>query len=414
MSTVWDTEEGEVETPAESSAPAETTTKPELPLEPTTPEEPPQTTSEPETPTSEEARATEDVSAEDVEIPEQEVIHSSAIDERFSNSPKGARDYIKRLTETLEGFGGRQNIEDAQKVIQTFLDPTADMADLDATLNELSPSQRNAYGWHLATESFRANPDPMLQHLFGKGVTVDSVRKALSNTAPQPEPTDYQADNGEISEYELSLIPEELRPTIQSLVKDRERLAALETEFPQLKKEVTDFKTQQEQERTQTLETNRKQLEEKLYSKVYTKVVEKGLDDLRLKPIEGDSEEMIKLKRLAAKQIVNNIDTAFEGRDEGKALLSKVAPFIERLEEHNVFREEDAFIFQADQALKTLIESDDVKPILDQINALARSKSDQLTRERPKELIGGTAAPPKVTDDIVRGKGVDAIWALDE
>lgn len=284
------------------------------------------------------------------------------------------------------------------KPVHTFLDYAKPIKEFGDDLYARSESR---YFEHV-DDVAKHHADYLTEKLFGVK-TYDEAKATLTATpAPNGQPTPTTAPSDAITlptEAELDLLNNTQvaerfsQVAAQAAQKARaEAEAELNSRMETLQKQfetVSGKITTQEQ---QNYQTNVSQIQDELYSKVWS-VVDEGIRDSGLEVKSDDPPKIASLKRAAVRILdKRNIEAAFDESDENRKVVEYVINAARRLEKANAFREEDNLKVRARAAFEKVKGSDEVKAILGEIEAHANQSKATPRTGGPVVPVPGSAA----------------------
>lgn len=256
--------------------------------------------------------------------------------------------------------------------------------------------------------------DYVSRELFG--IPFDEAKARLQPNG-QPAPTTTAAS---VTTTDAALpTPEELAGMSNEDVAQRfqEFQAAeqqkREAESAALKKEVAELKSQFEAVNGKFTTQEQQAFQQKITDKQNEmlektmKVVDAGIREMGLEVQPTDPPKLATLKKTALR-IINRQEAlrVFDASEDNQKLVKNVVDAINRGEFQNADREEDNLAVRARAALATLKNSDEVKALLDEIEAYANqskgnSRGANPAPPAPGSSVGITIKPPTTWDEAV-------------
>lgn len=299
----------------------------------------------------------------------------------------------------------KRQFQDASPT-RAFLDFDKPITVLGDDLYQRSPSRYTEHVNDLVTR----HQDYVSKQLFG--VSYEEAKSRLQPNAPVPTTTDKREalpTDLELGEMTVEQVTQRFQEIQAAQEQEKQRLQTefqskvdnLQKQFDAVNGKVA---TQEQQAQQAQIVEN----QNKLYNNVWS-VVDEGIRNLGLEPQPNDPPKIASLKRAASRLLdKHSIEAAFDAVPENEKLVKYVFEATNRGEFQNAFREEDNLKVRARQAFESVKQSDEVKAILEEIQAYA-SQSKGTSRganpipPAPGSSTGVNIKPPASWDEAIAG-----------
>lgn len=294
--------------------------------------------------------------------------------------------------------------------------PTRIFDDLDKPIqsfgDELYKRSESRY-FELVDEVINYHKDLVAQRLFG-AKTFDELKSRLQpNVTPAAPATVGTTAITLPTADQLNQMTNEdiaaLFPQVQeSAAKTREEALRAEfaSQFGELKSQLDAVTGKQTETQQQAFKARASEEKNKLYDKVWSTVVDGGIRDSGLEVSVDDLPRIANLKRAAARILKAESEPAFDADESNRKLIKTVVGFADRGEFQNAWREEDNLTVRARAAFASVKDSAEVKQIMDEIEAYAKSTATTRADPNPKPPAPGSATgvsikPPTTWDEAI-------------
>jgi hypothetical protein len=344
-------------------------------------------------PAVEPAPAREDESVVQLETPEKPK------EEEWVAAPEDPPEIAAQNTNAQRKWAKRQYEEAG--VARKFHDLNRPITEFTEELYSRSESRY----WELVKDLTAYHADYVAKELFG--ATVDEVRARLAQPTPNGKPAPITTPvNGQLTPERLDgMSNEQILEYMQQAqvaaakAKEDELRAEMDAKVNELKTQfetVNGKLTTQEQQQHQA-QVN--QIEADITVRVF-KVVEDVVRDSGLEAKPDDPPKIAALKKAGRELILTRFEPTFDADEDNVKVVERVREYAKRLERHNVDREEDNLKVRARSAAEKIRQSEEVKAILEQIEAAAQSKAPS----RPgSPVVLAPGAPAGVPPPEIRG-----------
>jgi hypothetical protein len=278
--------------------------------------------------------------------------------------------------------------------------------DLNRPITEFTEdlySRSQSRYWELVKDLTAYHADYVAKELFG--ATVDEVKAKLTQPTPSGKPAPVTTPvNGQLTTEQLEQmtneqILEHVQQAQAAAAKAREdeiraefdgKLGEMQTQFESVNSKLTTQEQQQHQAQVNQIEAD-------ITTRVF-KVVEDVVRDSGLEAKSDDPPKIAALKKAGRELILTRFEPTFDADEDNVKVVERVREYAKRLERHNVDREEDNLKVRARSAAEKIRQSEEVKAILEQIEATAQSKAPSRLGSPVVSVPGAPAgvAPPEI------------------
>lgn len=341
---------------------------------------------------SDEARTGEVEAAQEADDEVRDDVPLAEIDTKFSNSPKGARSYITRLTERLEAS------KDAVEFEKNFLASKP----ADELLNSLAEKSTSRYS-DLGFAYWRAHKDQFLQEEFG--LSAADLKQKLEVAPVETNGREVPQDklSPEIDPDDLAELPDWAQKEIAAKAQLQTELASLKTKVPELETRVQRFEQTQQETAQQVIERQQGDIRSELLSQITSHAEEHLAERLGLKALPDDPPEVAEYIKSVNQALKERLFNEFDAKPEYASDTESIADAIERRDKKRAL----SYVPKA-KVTAELVLDNIAKPYQAALRAM-RSKPTQKPSPQPP-IVNGQSGAFVPSDNIVRGKGVDAVW----
>lgn len=354
----------------------------------------PETTPEVESPVAA-SEADKEPEAETLDdAPIREDVPLDEIDTRFSNTPKGGREYMKRLTHKLDE--AKEALELESKYLSAV--PADDLLN---DLAEKSQSRHDDLGWayYNAYKTSFLQGDPKI------GMNYDELTALVERSRQQGvEAPREQIKAADIDPDDLEYLSEPIKARLAKLDELEQKYPALEGKLSKLEQSQAEAVKADTQRKQEAYEGKVEALSNNFASTVLGYAETYLADNMGLKAMPDDSPQVKDYIEAVTKSLTdrNRLFGEFNSREQYKADGDAMEDAINRLDERRL----SPYISKAKVAAELILD-EIAKPYLAVLKQM-RSPTTKDTKPRPE--ITGTTPSFAPSTDLVRGKGVDALW----
>jgi hypothetical protein len=302
-----------------------------------------------------------------------------------------AAKFMRRALPLVKQAGGMQMLRTGAEIVALGNDPATDGATFWKTVTTaLGPSRSTELRNDIVFAAVDAYPDVIVRDLLGdETVTVGEMKAALA---------DYRQWNGAGEQEGQAQAATDLSQLDPTLRQEIEELRELKKQFPELQKEVTGFRTERQTEQQRAKAKQIDELGQELYGSVFSVVTER-INKLGLEPKTTDTPRVRGIKAaLKDKLSQERLEAAFEANEDRKGISAKAIDKVGRLERDGAFAYLEALQVGAELTLKEVLESEEVKSLLEALKSELQTQSTPKDPSARPEMVAGAPAAQSPAD----------------